>query len=356
LVSWADKWNIAKAMFHILRHGGKPPLRGKPTMLQWLLDRHQTAGAIGRFWRVVLVSALNEELDHIDAAYGIAVFWKAFISNSDGFGVGIPHVPLAELYNRAAEQIRTRGEVRLRCGASSLDGDRSRIDAVRLDDGSSLQGDYYICAVPFDRLLKLLPAEIRRLGTFTEVAKLNSSPITSVHLWLDRTVMKDPFWASVDQTIQWIFNKSALADESATDRARNGQYLQIVISASRNLSDLSQAEIVELCRKEIGDVIPEFRQARLLRSVVVRENAATFSVEPGSDHWRPDVVTEVPNLFLAGDWTRTGWPATMESAVRSGYQAAEAVLRREGKAATLVQPELLPSGLSAWFARHRNTT
>jgi uncharacterized protein with NAD-binding domain and iron-sulfur cluster len=119
---------------------------------------------------------------------------------------------------------------------------------------------------------------------------------------------------------------------------------------------LSQSEVVEVCRKELGDVLPEFRQARLLRSVVVRENSATFSVEPGSDGWRPDAITEISNLFLAGDWTRTGWPATMESAVRSGYQAAEAVLRREGKSVQLIQPELRPAGLSAWFARHRDTT
>src|SRR5262249_36896888 len=154
-----------------------------------------------------------------------------------------------------------------------------------------------------------------------------------------RIVMNEPFWASVDQTIQWIFNKSALADDPSVQNDRSGQYLQVVISASRSLSDLSQPEIVDICQRELGDVVPRFREARLLRSVVVRENSATFSVEPGSDSWRPHAVTEVSNLFLAGDWTRTGWPATMESAVRSGYEAAEAVLRREGKPAHLIQPE-----------------
>jgi zeta-carotene desaturase len=356
LLKWSDKWAIGRAMFRILRHGGNPPLQGKPSMLQWLQANHQTEGAIARFWRVVLVSALNEELGHIDAAYGIAVFWKAFISTSGGFGVGIPHVPLAELYNRAAEQIQSRGEVRLRCGVSQIDGDSSEIRKLRLDDGTDLKGDYYVAAVPFDRILKMLPPDIRRLRTFAQVENLKSSPITSIHLWLDRPVMQDPFLASVDQTMQWIFNKSALGADPGTDSGGGGQYLQVVISASRNLSDLSQSEVVEVCRKELGDVLPEFRQARLLRSVVVRENSATFSVEPGSDGWRPDAITEISNLFLAGDWTRTGWPATMESAVRSGYQAAEAVLRREGKSVQLIQSELRPAGLSAWFARHRNTT
>jgi zeta-carotene desaturase len=149
--------------------------------------------------------------------------------------------------------------------------------------------------------------------------------------------MSEPFITSVDGTIQWVFN-------------RTGQYLQIVISASHKLSNRSQQEITDICRRELDDLLPGARGAQLQRSIVVRENAATFSPEPGCDEWRPRQKTSISNLFLAGDWTQTGWPATMEGAVRSGYQAAEGILSMLGSPASLLRPELPADGVARWFA------
>jgi zeta-carotene desaturase len=132
---------------------------------------------------------------------------------------------------------------------------------------------------------------------------------------------------------------------------RTGHYVQIVISASHELSNRSQQEIIDICRRELNDLLPGAQAAQLQRAVVIRENAATFSPEPGCDQWRPSQETGISNLFLAGDWTKTGWPATMESAVRSGYKAAEAILAQEGSPASLVRPELPSSGLARWFTR-----
>jgi uncharacterized protein with NAD-binding domain and iron-sulfur cluster len=202
-----------------------------------------------------------------------------------------------------------------------------------------MTADYYISAVPFDRLLKMLPAGLRNQDPFGNFGKLKLSPITSVHLWLDRPVMADPFLTSVDQTIQWVFNKQV------------GQYIQVVISASHAFIARSQEEIIAICRKELADLIPATCEAELVRAVVVRENAATFAPEPGCDRWRPDARTPVRNLFLAGDWTRTGWPATMEGAVRSGYSAAEAILALEGKPVRLIRPDLPITRLVRWFKR-----
>src|SRR5207302_4346466 len=137
------------------------------------------------------------------------------------------------------------------------------------------------------------------------------------HTWFHREVMEEPFLTSVDHTIQWVFN-------------RTGAYVQIVISVSRGLSNRSQPEIVDICLRELTDLLPAADKAQLTRAVVIRENAATFSPAPGSDRWRPSQKTSIPNLFLAGDWTETGWPATMEGAVRSGYLAAEAILSATG--------------------------
>jgi uncharacterized protein with NAD-binding domain and iron-sulfur cluster len=163
-------------------------------------------------------------------------------------------------------------------------------------------------------------------------------------LWFDRDVMTEPFLTSVDQTIQWVFNRNKLASTPGT-----GQYLQVVISASHALAQYSQQDIINLCRKEVADLIPATREAKTTRAVVVRENAATFSPVPGSDRWRPTERTPIKNLLLAGDWTRTGWPATMEGAVRSGYRAAEAILELEGEPAELLQPDLPRSGLARWL-------
>jgi uncharacterized protein with NAD-binding domain and iron-sulfur cluster len=187
--------------------------------------------------------------------------------------------------------------------------------------------------------MKLLPEPLRTEEPFSDVQHLRMSPITGVHLWFSERVMTEPFLTSVDQTIQWIFNK------------RDGEYLQIVISASRNLSDLSQQDVVDLCLREMDKLLPGMRKAQLVRSVVIRENSATFSPEPGCDQWRPQTRTPVRNLLLAGDWTRTGWPATMEGAVRSGYRAAEIVLEMEGRPTSVVKPDLPPTGLARWFSK-----
>jgi zeta-carotene desaturase len=340
LLTWRDKHAIGHAMLRITLSGGRPKLPSSISMLDWLKSQRQTRGAIDRFWRTVLVSALNEELDQTDAQFGIDVFWKAFLSNSVGFMMGVPSVPLAELYSICGKRIRQAGgEVRTRCGATDIRVAGGRVTGVQLDNGEMLRADYYLSCVTFDRLLKLIPEDLRADPTFSNLRHLDVSPITGVHLWFDRQVMTEPFLTSVDQTIQWIFNKQA------------GEYLQIVISASRNLSGMPQAEIAELCIRETAALLPRIREAKLVRSVVVRENAATFSPQPGCDEWRPSTQTSIPNLFLAGDWTRTGWPATMEGAVRSGYLAAEAVLKSEGRTVTLVKPDLPVTGFSRWFAR-----
>jgi uncharacterized protein with NAD-binding domain and iron-sulfur cluster len=129
-----------------------------------------------------------------------------------------------------------------------------------------------------------------------------------------------------------------------------GQYLQLVISASYDLLQKPRQEIIDLCLKEVRQALPAARDAHLVKATVIKETAATFSPEPGCDRWRPKQGTSVRGLFLAGDWTATGWPATMEGAVRSGYLAAEAVLRAEGTPKQFLQPDLPPDGLVALFS------
>ena len=159
----------------------------------------------------------------------------------------------------------------------------------------------------------------------------------------------------LDRTTQWIFNKSRLHTVCAEHAGRNsepsdgGQYLQLVISASYDLVPRSRQEIIELCRRELQDLLPATREAQLLKATVIKETAATFSPEPGCDRWRPAQQSPIANLFLAGDWTATGWPATMEGAVRSGYLAAEAILAVAGQPQKLLQPDLPVERASSWL-------
>ncbi len=359
LLTWADKRAIARAMLTITRSGGRPDDASGATMLDWLRSHNQTEQSIERFWRVVLVSALDEELDRTGACYGVDVFWKAFLANRSGFQLGIPAVPLGELYDGCRAAIERRGgEVLLRAGVREICIADGRVAGVVLDNGQQMTADFYVAAVPHDVLPALLPpAVVEREPAFVNLRHLRSAPITGVHLWFDRAIMTDPFLTLLDRTTQWIFNKSRLCGAPAQSPEANGasadgQYLQLVISASYDLVSRSRQEIIELCCRELAEVFPAAREARLRKATVIKEMAATFSPEPGCDRWRPAQKSPVKGLFLAGDWTATGWPATMESAVRSGYLAAEAILASEGQTKKLLQPELPVQGF-ARLARKR---
>jgi len=187
--------------------------------------------------------------------------------------------------------------------------------------------------------------------------KIKVAPITGVHFWFDRPVMDEPFVTLLDSTTQWIFNKTVLyADANEKDKnAPAGQYLQLVISASYDLLQKSRQEIIDLCLAELRQALPAARNAELVKATVIKEAAATFSPEPGVDRWRPKQQTAIPRLFLAGDWTDTGWPATMEGAVRSGYLAAQALLDSEGTPRKFLQPDLAPDGFIAMWLGIPNT-
>ncbi len=143
--------------------------------------------------------------------------------------------------------------------------------------------------------------------------------------------------------------QSSQSDHSF-DADADGQYLQLVISASYDLVQKSRQEIIDLCCRELAEVLPATRDAQLRKATVIKEINATFSPAPGVDRWRPAQRTSVNNLFLAGDWTRTSWPSTMEGAVRSGYLAAEALLAASGEPRTFLQPDLPLEGFSKFWA------
>lgn len=350
----ADKRSIAWAMLDILRGKGHTADLDEPggiSMLEWLKRRKQTPGAIERFWRVVLVSALDEELDKTDARYGVDVFWKGFLSNRTGYRMGVPSVPLAELYDGCKAEIERRGgEVSLRMPARAIHLENGAVASVEFDGERQEKADAYVFALPHPAMAELLTEEMKKIEPgLAQLGKIGVAPITGVHFWFDREVMQEPFVTLLETTTQWIFNKTALYGAENGAGREKGQYLQLVISASYDLLPKPRQEIIDLCLKEVRQALPAAREAKLLKATVIKEAAATFSPQPGVDRWRPKQETHIGGMFLAGDWTATGWPATMEGAVRSGYLAAEGVLRKAGSPRKFVQPDLAPDGLVKIF-------
>ncbi|HEX4608899.1 MAG TPA: FAD-dependent oxidoreductase [Urbifossiella sp.] len=223
-------------------------------------------------------------------------------------------------------------ETQAQPGPSAWSPNPPFLRGVELRDGSTREADWFVLAAPFDRVPDLLPPELAADPFFAGAKELAPSPITSVHLWYDRPPLDLPHAVLVDCLGQWVFGRGEVAPGEF--------YLQVVVSAARPLRGLGRDEVLRRIVEELARVFPTAARARLLRGKVVTEHAATFSAVPGVDRWRPPQATPVRNLVLAGDWTATGWPATMEGAVRSGYLAAETILDRVGRPTRLLRPDL----------------
>ncbi|MCI0700812.1 MAG: hydroxysqualene dehydroxylase HpnE [Planctomycetia bacterium] len=306
-----------------------------PPLLEWLQAHRQNRRTIDRFWRVVLTSALNETVDRVGFKYARKVFRDGFVRHRDGFVVHVPTVPLGRLYgDELRAWLSKHGvEVKENAGVKRVEVGEPKVSHLLLRDGSTLAADWYVLAVPFDRVTELFPEElVARDPYFGNVKNLAPSSITSVHLWFDRSVMALPHAVLIDSLGQWVFNRGEVAPSEF--------YIQVVVSAARDLKSLGREEIQRQIVMELARLFPATTSARLLRAKVVMEHAATFSAVPGVDRWRPSQASPLANLAVAGDWTATGWPATMEGAVRSGYLAAEVILARSGFPERLVQPDL----------------
>jgi squalene-associated FAD-dependent desaturase len=330
-LTWAEKARVAWGL-SCLRFARTPD---DPPLLPWLRRHGQTRRTIDRFWGLVLVSALNESPDRIGLRYARKVFLDGFLTHRRGFEVELPTVPLGRLYGDELRSWLARHNVRLveGSGVRAFHIGEDRVLSIELRDGTHVEADWFVSAVPFDRLLALLPENfVERDACFRNLRHLETSPITSVHVWYDRPITKLPHVVVVNGVSQWVFPRGEVAPGE--------HYVQVVVSASRELRALGHDEIEARVTRELARLFPAANREARIRARVITEHAATFSAVPGVDRWRPGQETPIPNLFLAGDWTATGWPATMEGAVRSGYLASEALLRRLGQNETLLQPEL----------------
>jgi zeta-carotene desaturase len=362
----ADKFAIARAL-------GPLTLTRQPDTGQsfqhWLDEHDQTKQAVDRFWRPILVSALSEELDLISISAAAQVVRESMKSPAARH-MGVPTVPLTDLYNAAGDYIRARsGTLHFRRPLETFSADSSQV-RVRLrgqqdeaEQNNEEIFDYLILALPFDGLDRILPEAPQSVPIREKLSHFETAPITGIHLWFDRQISDLDHAVLLDRTIQWMFHKSRLQpmrtqtptaerQENAADNAPpSGSYIELVVSSSKTLIDKSRAEIVDLALNEVHEFFPAARKAKLVKSTVIKELHATYSPRPGIDAHRPSAATAWPRVFLAGDWTATGWPATMEGAVRSGYLAAEALARAAGlNAPHFLSPDLPSSGLMRLFS------
>ena len=274
--------------------------------------------------------------------------------------MGVPTVPLTDLYNAAGDYIRARGgTLHFRHPVETFAADASQVrvrprsQKEEQETSQEEAFDYLILALPFDALDRILPDSSESAPLREKLTHFETSPITGIHLWFDRQISDLDHAVLLDRTIQWMFHKSRLQPmrTQATDGSPSGSYIELVVSSSKTLIDKSRAEIVDLALAEVREFFPGARDANLVKSTVIKEVNATYSPRPGIDAHRPTSATAWPRVFLAGDWTATGWPATMEGAVRSGYLAAEALARAAGQSeCRFLSPDLSATGFMRLFS------
>lgn len=289
----------------------------------WLRQHGQSERSVRAFWDLFVLAALNAPSAQASLGLVVTVFHKGLLDSADAADIGLPAVPLSVLHaDPAAQALRRAGvDVQLRNRARAVVAETAGVRAVVTRHGR-LEADAIVLAVPHEAVSPLLPD--RALPDPGALARLGSSAIVNLHLVFDRRVMALPFAAAADSDVQWIFDRTRAAG------LERGQYLALSVSGADDRLHQSDASLKERVLPPLADLLPLTRAATLERFFVTRVPRATFRQGPGSAPLRPGPRTGVAGLFLAGAWTDTGWPATMEGAVRSGRSAAGCALSAVG--------------------------
>jgi zeta-carotene desaturase len=353
MLTTADRSRIALGLLDFFR---SYPATDTEPFSAWLKRTHQTDRAIRHFWEPIIVGTLNDNFDRCSTRYAGQVFHESFLKSAEGGRLGIPSQPLSEFYAAMAHLAAQQGTALYpRTSVERIDLLPKGLWQVTASNGDRHQAPTLLLALPFEqtaRLLATLPETAApRQRIEPSLSHFTHAPITTIHLWFDRPVTELEHAALLDTRIQWMFNKTLIRRFETDQPSTEGQYLELVISASFNELRQTSEQILAFALVELARFFPAVREAKLIKSGVLKEARATFSVTPGLDRYRPAPEAPGDNLFLAGDWTLSGWPATMEGAVRSGRLAAEAIARATGNTATFLTPPLPATGLMKLFVR-----
>jgi squalene-associated FAD-dependent desaturase len=336
-----DKAGIAAGLARFLRGY---PADDSESFATWLKRTGQTERAIRHFWEPVVVGALNDKFENCSVKYAGKVFHESFLRSPEAGRLGIPVKPLSEFFAPVAELARSLGvDIQLTAGVDEISPQPNggwRLRGAKTD----IEADAVVLAMDFRQTHRLLSSLDSGAAATVDLEKFVAAPITTIHLWYDREVGNLDHAVLLDTRIQWVFNKSRIRRWPA-DR---GTYLELVISASWDELELSRDQILTSALDELALFFPRVREASLIKSAVLKEARATFSVTRGLDRYRPSQTTAYPGLYVAGDWTATEWPSTMEGAVRSGRFAAGEIV---GERHRFMASELAASGLMRFLAR-----
>ncbi|MEM9644462.1 MAG: hydroxysqualene dehydroxylase HpnE [Planctomycetota bacterium] len=340
-LSGRQRIQIAKAVFRLMRcpdHRLTPRLAG-----DWLRANGQNESTIRDFWDVFLVSALGELTDRVSISTARKVIIDGFASHRRASDVWIPRKPLSDLFGQqaAAHLIANGVAIRTGCDAKRITPSGPRFE-LELNDSSIVPADGVILAVPWHALNRIRWQENHSLPirNVQALADIPSSPITGLHLWFDHPIMDVPHAVLVGTTAQWVFC------DPIEQRSADEHYVQVVISASHSSKIDSRDELLHTVLDELKHFFPAAQKAELKRSKIVTDPNSVFSVRPEVEAIRPTTTTDHAGLLLAGDWVQSGWPATMEGAVRSGRLAADHFSDAISDGTTFLSPDLTPGWLA----------
>jgi len=326
-LEWKDRWAVVRAIQSAGRLSDTQLADlHRITCLEWLQSLRQTPRAIARFWEPLLVAALNEKA-HLAAADGLAVVVReALLGGAEASRLLIPRTCLRDLFQPSLIELiqHSRGTVRLRTPVRRILIDRRRVAGIETHSGERIQADGYVLALSPRALSAVLPenepaaADLRR-ATESPIY----SPIISLYVWLREPLLAEPMVGLLDSPLHWVFQRLL---ESRAGEARH--LLAIPLSAADAWAGVSSKELQKMVTDELGRFLPNLNTSAITLWRVIRERRATVSFRPAAAGSRPGIETPWPNLFLAGDWTATGLPATIESAARSGRACAERIIER----------------------------
>ena len=345
--TWADKLALARAFGAMMR-----PISSdsKETLASWLARHRQTRGSVERFWKLVIASALNAEIECIAVPYAAKVIRELFINSADAGAMGINTVPLSELYGGVKPFLESRGSsVHLNANVESVHWDEEVAEWALNTRTESLRSELLVLALPFEgtrQIIARMPPAEGADALRAQTERHQHWPICSAHLWFDREITDLDHAVLLDREIHWVFNRGRLQP----GRKVKGSYIEVEVSASRVFAARGRNEAIDLTLRELSEFFPAITVAKLEKAALVKEVRATFGVPPGIDQYRPGARSPWPNCILAGDWTATGWPSTMESAARSGHLAAEALCGVIGEPRSFLVPDLQPQGLMRFLA------
>ena len=336
-LSKVDKLRTLYGMLRAKFADRRAPDLEETTFYQWLRRNCQSEQAIRNLWNLVVEPTLNDDVSDVSAAMGLMIVQEGMLSGVGSGNLGYATGGLLpSLGAPAREALRDRGAELLlgetvRSISLGTDPQSPRsspgVNYVELGSGRRICGRAFVSALPFSVLPGILPKPADGQEFFANLGQLQWSPILNLHIHYDRPVMSEPFCAFVDSPLQWVFDHSRITGITPVS---GGQVITVSVSAAWERIDLPREELTRRFTAEVAEVFPEARRAEVLSVSVVRQREATFRCLPGASRLRPGAATPISNFFLAGEWTNTGWPSTMEGAVRSGYAAARAVIERAG--------------------------